>query len=130
MENSNTNTVEETKVTPTIRISDVIELLETGHTREDIATHYGINKADCKRVFEHPKLKGRKTRKVGYVLVDDTEENQEESKALTPVKTEEESFTGEVEEKSDVEETVEETSTFASETVEETAPESVNIFAN
>lgn len=66
-----------TQEKPQIKVSDVLAMLNDGKTRDDIANHYGITKPDCKRLFEHPSLKGKKTKKKpGFILVDDTEIEQ------------------------------------------------------
>ena len=54
----------ETQEKPQVRIADVKEMLNKGKTRDQIAEHYGITKADCKRLFLHPSLKGLKTKVV------------------------------------------------------------------
>lgn len=55
-----------------IKISEVLECLNKGMSREEIAEHFGITMADCKRVFQHPTLKGKKMRKAGaFNLIDD-----------------------------------------------------------
>lgn len=55
-----------------ITISEVLGLLEQGKKRSEIATHFGITGADCKKLFAHPKLKGRKAHKAPiWELVDD-----------------------------------------------------------
>jgi len=61
---------------PEIKISGVLALLEQGKSREEIAEHYGITMADCKRLFENPKLKGKKAKKQpAFTLIDDLEDN-------------------------------------------------------
>lgn len=60
-----------------IRISEVLELIETYHNREEIAEHFGINMSECKQLFQHPELKGKRTRpKPTFVIVDDVSDNQ------------------------------------------------------
>lgn len=55
-----------------IKISQVLECLNKGMSREEIAEHFGITMADCKRVFQHPTLKGKKMKKTGaFNLIDD-----------------------------------------------------------
>lgn len=55
-----------------ITTGEVLELLELGKTREEIKDHYGISNSDIKKLFKHPKLKGRKTKKApGFELEDD-----------------------------------------------------------
>ena len=80
-----------------IGVAQVLEQLKQGMTREDIAAHYGITMADCKRLFMDERLKGKKTIKApSFTLVDDvtlprvedevktTEETKEEEKVDTP----------------------------------------------
>ena len=58
-----------------IKISEVLVLLEQGKKRSEIATHYGITDADVKKVFAHPKLKGKKAHKEPiWELTDDTDD--------------------------------------------------------
>lgn len=55
-----------------IKISEVLECLDKSMSREEIAEHFGITMADCKRMFQHPKLKGKKARKKPqFELIDD-----------------------------------------------------------
>ena len=57
------------KVSP----KDVLAFLADGKTREEIRKHYGLSKSDMKRMFEHPDLKGRKTKKApGFVFEEDS----------------------------------------------------------
>tara|TARA_R100001377_G_scaffold85310_1_gene71507 strand:+ start:37884 stop:38318 length:435 start_codon:yes stop_codon:yes gene_type:complete len=68
-----------------IRISKVLELLGNGQDRDAIAVYYGITKTECKELFQHPKLKGRKVKKVKvstFVVLDD---ENEVSLAPTPL---------------------------------------------
>ena len=54
-----------------INPKDVLALLADGKTREEVREHYGISKGDLKKVFQHPDLKGRKTKKApGFVFED------------------------------------------------------------
>jgi hypothetical protein len=49
-------------------------MLANGKTREEIGQHFGLNAVQLKKVFEHPQLKGRKTKKVkdlGFEFVED-----------------------------------------------------------
>lgn len=58
----------------TITITGVLELLDQGLTREQIATHYGISMKACKKLFQHPELKGKKAKKqdpIEFELVND-----------------------------------------------------------
>lgn len=60
--------MEKVKITTT----EVLELLELGKTRDEIREHYGLSNPDLKRLFKHPRLKGRKTKKApGFDLEDD-----------------------------------------------------------
>lgn len=60
--------MEKVKITTT----EVLELLDLGKTREEIRDYYGLSNPDLKRLFKHPRLKGRKTKKApGFDLEDD-----------------------------------------------------------
>lgn len=72
-----------------ITISGVLEDLNNGLTREDIQEKYGLNGVELKEVFQHPKLKGKKTKKPrGFVLIDDTEKDVIASEAEVPTNIE------------------------------------------
>lgn len=74
-----------------IKISEVLALLDAGKSREEIAEHYGISMADCKRLFNHPSLKGKKAKKQpAFTIVDDTAEATEEVSNPVVEETEEE----------------------------------------
>lgn len=75
-----------------IRISDLLEYLDEGLTREEIAEKLGINMNECRKLFQHPKLKGRKPKKpLPFILIDDTEdENTEAEEIITEENSEEE----------------------------------------
>ena len=61
-----------------IKISEVLQLLQEGYTRDQIAVKYGISQKELKYLFQHPKLKGKKTIKgIGIAIVDDLEEMPE-----------------------------------------------------
>ena len=103
-----------------IKISEVLDLLEQGKTREEIQSIYGLSVKELKMLFSHPKLKGKKTKKApSFILVDDLE-NEEgevlqqnppigEDGAITETDNEEENFfsSGEVTDESVVQNDVE-----------------------
>jgi orotate phosphoribosyltransferase-like protein len=61
-----------------IKISEVLSLLEDGLTRPEIAETLDISMADCRRLFQNEKLKGKKPKKqMDFELIDDTVENME-----------------------------------------------------
>jgi len=61
-----------------IKVSEVLQLLQEGYTRDQIAVKYGISQKELKYLFQHPKLKGKKTIKgIGIAIVDDLEEMSE-----------------------------------------------------
>lgn len=63
---------------PVINVDDVLSMLQNGKTRADIAEHYGISGVDCKALFQHPRLKHKKTikpKELGFILVDDQQQN-------------------------------------------------------
>ena len=59
-----------------ITVSSVLEDLENGLGRPLIKTKYNLTVDELKVLFEHPALKGRRpkraTKKISFVLVDDT----------------------------------------------------------
>lgn len=61
-----------------IRIPDVLGMLKDGKTRDEIGEHYGLSKADTKRLFLHPDLKGKKTVKKRELPFEIVEEGAEE----------------------------------------------------
>ena len=59
----------------TIFVSQLLEDLNNGLTREEIAEKYGLSKSDVKKIFTHPKLKGKKPKsKPSFELIDDENE--------------------------------------------------------
>lgn len=56
-----------------IKISEILNDLTNGQTRQQIKEKYNLSTAQLKSVFSHPLLKGRKTKKVEQPidLVDD-----------------------------------------------------------
>lgn len=64
---------QETK--PQIKISEVLDLLEKGKTRPEIAEHYGITASDVVTLFKHKSLVGKRPKKQpNFEIVDDTQE--------------------------------------------------------
>ena len=60
----------------TITVSMIIEDLENGTDRACIQTKYGLKTWEVTEMFKHPKLKGRKAKKVrklSFNFVDDTD---------------------------------------------------------
>lgn len=61
-----------------IKISEVLQCLEDGMSREEIAAHFGITMVDCKRMFKNPLLKGKKAKKQAeFNLIDDVSDGEE-----------------------------------------------------
>lgn len=61
-----------------IKISDVLELIRIGKTREEIRIHYELSKGELVELFKHPQLKGRRTRTpISFEIVDDVSAPQE-----------------------------------------------------
>lgn len=87
-----------------IRISDVLEKLHDGYTRDEIAQEYGLTPYQLKVLFKNEKLKGVRSRKKHNLdIIDDTEENVEQEN--------EEVVLENTEDVQEEEETVEETET-------------------
>lgn len=86
-----------------ITISEVLELLNQGKTRPEIAEHFEISASDCTKLFKHPKLKGKRAiKQPDFLIIDDTEtteedkstSNVEESPVVEEVKKEEDTTKG------------------------------------
>lgn len=58
-----------------IKLSEVLSLIDSGKTRKEISAHFDISDSDCKKLFQHPKLKGLRAKKVfdKFEIEDDTE---------------------------------------------------------
>jgi len=55
-----------------IRISEVLALLNQGKDRKEIAKVFDISAIDCKKLFQHPALKGKRVRKQpDFNIIDD-----------------------------------------------------------
>ena len=65
-----------------IKISEVLSFLDKGMTREEIRSFYGLNKTDFKKLFSHEKLKGLKSKKVGFEIVDEEESNSDRQELI------------------------------------------------
>lgn len=65
----------ETSADKVLTVSQILEDLDNGLGRPEIAKKYGLKPAEVKVMFEHPSLKGRRpkraTTKVTFTLVDD-----------------------------------------------------------
>lgn len=58
-----------------LTVSGILNDLEQGLVREQIQEKYGLSTTDMGKLFQHPKLKGKKAKKApGFILEDDTEE--------------------------------------------------------
>ena len=55
-----------------IRISQIVEDIENGLTRNEIKEKYSLTGVDMKKLFAHPTLKGKKARKLTIEIIDDT----------------------------------------------------------
>jgi len=72
----------------TITISQVLADLEAGVTRPQMATKYEITPREVNALFQHPKLKGKKAKKVfipSFDIVDDTPDASTETVDAEPV---------------------------------------------
>lgn len=58
-----------------LSISEVLSLLDAGMTRKEINTYFNLNPKESKKLWDHPKLKNRKTSKykVNIEIIDDDE---------------------------------------------------------
>jgi len=73
------NQAQESNTTPeTITTSMILEDLENGIDRTGIKTKYSLETWEVKQMFDHPKLKGKKAkkiRKLSFSFVDDINED-------------------------------------------------------
>ena len=61
-----------------IKISEILNLLDKGYTRDMIKEYYSLTNKEIKNLFTHPKLRGLKAKKANsFQIVDDTEEMPE-----------------------------------------------------
>lgn len=80
-----TEVVKKTAKAPVdVNISDVLKMLEDSKSREEVFAHYGLNKRQGGVLFQHPKLKGKKThfskdgaKLVAFNLIDDAPDAKE-----------------------------------------------------
>lgn len=70
-----------------ITISSVLNDLANSMTREEIRNKYSLTNAQLKQLFQHPQLKGRKTKQVNvlFELVDDVTPEVQEQKEVTEI---------------------------------------------
>lgn len=64
-----------TEGTIKLTVTGIINDLNEGLDRNEIATKYGLTKAEVAEVFKHPKLSGLRARKkipIRFTLIDDT----------------------------------------------------------
>lgn len=57
-----------------VKISEVLEMLDNGKTRPEIAKHFDLNLVQVASLFRHEKLRGKKTKKIAsdaYNIIDD-----------------------------------------------------------
>ena len=58
-----------------IKISEILNLLDKGYTRDMLKEHYSLTNKEIKNLFTHPKLRGLKAKKaMSFEIVDDTVE--------------------------------------------------------
>jgi len=69
-----------------ISLAGVLQDLKDGLTRAEIGAKYGLNGNQTNRLFSNPKLKGKKTTKFDFDLVDDAPD--EPIRVFEPRKTE------------------------------------------
>lgn len=63
--------------TKQVTVSGILADLENGLTRKDIKQKYDLSMRELQHVFQHPKLKFKKTKQQPNVeVIDDTEEAQ------------------------------------------------------
>ncbi len=68
-----------------INVNEILhQLTNEGKTRNEIKEHYGLNHAEAKLLFGHPKLKGVKTKKSPRIIIVD-EPIETEPENVTPI---------------------------------------------
>lgn len=70
------DTTPQAETPQTITVSMILEDLDSGTDRSGIQTKYGLKSWEVTEMFKHPKLKGRKAKKVrklSFDFVDDTD---------------------------------------------------------
>jgi len=60
-----------------IKVSQILDDLENGLGRNEIKEKYSLSGSEMKLIFSHPKLKGRKAKKVTIDFIDDTKLEEE-----------------------------------------------------
>ncbi len=56
-----------------IKISEILNLLDKGYTRDMLKEYYSLTNKEIKNLFTHPKLRGLKAKKaLSFEIVDDT----------------------------------------------------------
>lgn len=69
----------------TIKISDVLAMIEAGDTRKEIQQKLDITTTDLTNLFKHPALKGKRQRKKsGIIIVNDLEGTVDAAQTPTP----------------------------------------------
>lgn len=69
-----------------IRVSDVVNLMNNGATKADVAKHYGLNKSEEKALFSIPALKKVRTVKPNrFVVIEDVSLQDEGSNTTLPI---------------------------------------------
>jgi hypothetical protein len=80
----------ETSAEKVLSVSQILNDLDNGLGRPEIAKKYGLKPGEVKVMFEHPSLKGRRpkraTTKVTFTLVDDVTPQQNLNQLFNPNK--------------------------------------------
>lgn len=78
----------QTSESKVLSVSQILNDLDNGLGRPEIAKKYGLKPAEVKVMFEHPSLKGRRpkraTTKVTFTLVDDVTPQQNPNQLSIP----------------------------------------------
>lgn len=75
-----------------LTVNGLLEDLEQGLTRPEIAEKYGLSMSSINKAFKHPKLAGKKAKSVPkFILIDDEDEQQlglfEKEQVIAPTST-------------------------------------------